>query len=303
MNKKWLYIMGLIGVAAIWGFNFGVSRLSMETFDAKLFVFLRFAIAVPILFLILWWKEGHITIRMRDLPLFLVLGLLGTTLLEILVMYSIDNTTLANASLLNVAPWPIFVALLIPFVLKEKIASRVYAGGAVAMCGVVMVIVGGEEGLDLSKSYMMGNLAAILVSILGALMSVMSMRLMTRYSALRVSTWQITIGVMFLFPLTWGTWSQVSWSSLGGLELGIIGYNVVFSTVIAFIVWNVCMYQIGATASNFFRYVVPVAAVISGFIMYDERVGLLQLIGAVCMASGLVWISMERNPSITLKKS
>jgi drug/metabolite transporter (DMT)-like permease len=295
MNKKWLYIVGLLFVASIWGFNFGVSRLGMETFDAKLFVFLRFGIAVPILFLILWWREGNTGIRISDLPIFLFMGIVGMSLLEIAVMYSIDNTTLANASLLNVAPWPIFVAMFSPFFMKEKITSRIIVGGSMAMCGVIMVIVGGEAGLDLSKSYMMGNLAAILVSMLGAMMNLVSMKLMQRYSALRIATWQFFFGIIFLFPLTWGTWSQVAWQSLGGLEWAIIFYNVVFCTIIAFIIWNICMYQIGATVSNFFRYAVPVAAVIAGFIMFDEQIKWLQLIGAVCMAAGLVWISMERN--------
>jgi drug/metabolite transporter (DMT)-like permease len=70
---------------------------------------------------------------------------------------------------------------------------------------------------------------------------------------------------------------------------------VFFATVIAFIVWNTCMHQIGAARSNFFRYSVPAAAVAAGYLMFGEKVTLWQIAGALFMAAGLLWISMERK--------
>lgn len=75
----------------------------------------------------------------------------------------------------------------------------------------------------------------------------------------------------------------------------VIAYNVVLCTIVAFIVWNACMYRVGATRANFFRYVVPVAAVITGYFVFNEQITLWQTIGALFMAGGLVWITMEKN--------
>ncbi|MGO4373170.1 EamA family transporter [Paenibacillus sp. MCAF20] len=111
MNKKWLNYAGLVLVAVIWGANFGISRLAMESFHPIVFSFLRFGVAIPFFFLILKLTEGSVGVPWRLVPKLMLIGLLGITLLEITVMYSIKYTTLANASLLNVAPWPIFVAL------------------------------------------------------------------------------------------------------------------------------------------------------------------------------------------------
>jgi drug/metabolite transporter (DMT)-like permease len=281
--------------SAIWGVNFGVSRLGMDTFDPQLFVFMRFVLAVPFLFLILKWKEGSIAVSLKDAVILLLLGLVGVTLLEMIVMYSIQHTTLANASLLNVAPWPIFVALFSPFFIKERITSRTIVGGAMALIGVVMVILGGNEVLHLSQDHLMGSLAALLVSIIGALMNLSLMGLMKKYSPLRVTSWMILFGVLFLFPFTWGSWGKVSWETLGAIDGYMIGYNVVFCTIIAYNLWNVGMHHVGATTSNFFRYVVPVAAVIAGYVMFDEKLALWQMIGAVCMFLGLIWITLEKK--------
>jgi drug/metabolite transporter (DMT)-like permease len=300
MDKKWMYYLGLMIVSILWGANFGVSRSAMETFDPILFAFLRFGLAVPFFFLILKIKEGSIGVPWKIVLRLAVIGLFGVTGLETAVMYSIKYTTLTNASLLNVAPWPIFAALFAPLFVKERFSRRLAVGGAAAIVGVSFIILGGGDGLNLSSDHMIGNLLAFGVSIIGALFSLSCMLLMKHYSALRISTWYIFFGSLFMFPLTIGSWGRVDWSSLELGQYSAIIYNVLLCTVLAFVVWNACMYKIGAARANFFRYVVPAAAVVTGVIFFDEGFTTSQMVGAVCMAAGLVWISTERKSGIEL---
>ncbi len=295
MDNRWLYYGGLILVSILWGANFGVSRSAMETFDPALFTFLRFGLAVPFFFLILLIREGSIGIPWKVVLKLMVIGLVGVTGLEIAVMYSIKFTTLANSSLLNVAPWPIFAALFAPLFVREGFSSRLAIGGVFAMVGVTFIIIGGGEGFNLSSEHMIGNLLALGVSTIGALFNLACMPLMKQYSALRVSTWYILFGTIFMIPVTMGSWGKVAWSALEFGDYSAIFYNVILCTVFAFVVWNACMYKIGATRANFFRYVVPAAAVITGFFFFDEVISLWQIVGAVCMAAGLIWISTERR--------
>lgn len=295
MNNKWIYYLGLILVSIIWGANFGVSRSAMETFDPALFSFLRFGLAVPFFFLILKLREGNVGVPWKVALKLAVIGLVGVTVLEIAVMYSIKFTTLANASLLNVAPWPIFAALFAPLFVKERFSRRMAIGGTAAAVGVTFIILGGGEGLDLSAEHMIGNLLALAVSIIGALFNLACMPLMKQYSALRVSTWYILFGSLFMIPFTFGSWEKVNWSELEFGHYSAIIYNVLICTVFAFVVWNSCMYKIGAARANFFRYVVPAAAVVVGVIFFDEGITLWQVVGAVFMAMGLIWISTERK--------
>ncbi|WP_246070668.1 DMT family transporter [Paenibacillus kobensis] len=293
-NKGWAYA-GLAGVAAIWGINFGVSRLAMDTFDPVLFAFLRFGLAVPFFFLVLYLKEGSVGVSPRAAVKLALIGLFGVTLLEILVMYSIKYTTLANASLLNVAPWPIFAALFAPLFTKESFTRRIAVGGIIAIAGVSLVILGGGEGLSLSSDNMKGNLMAFSISLIGALFNLSCMPLMKQYSALRVTTWFSTFGALFMFPITIGSWGKVDWTGLSGTEYSVVAFGVLLCTFISFITWNAAMYRVGAARSNFFRYVVPAAAVITGYIMFDEQITGWQIGGGVVMAAGLIWISSERK--------
>jgi drug/metabolite transporter (DMT)-like permease len=295
MQNKLLNYMGLVLVAIIWGMNFGFSRMEMANFDPVLFTFLRFGLAVPFFFILLRFKEGSIGIPFKVALQLMVIGFFGVTVLEIVTMYSIKFTSLANASLLNVAPWPIFAALFAPFFTRESITARVIVGGSVAMVGVCLIILSGGEGFDLSSSHMVGNILAFSASIIGALYNLSCMPLMKQYSALRISTWFILFGSLFMIPLTLGSWGKVEWSLLAASDYLVLGYNVFFATIIAFIVWNACMHQVGAARSNFFRYVVPAAAVAAGYMMFGEKVTLWQAAGALFMAAGLVWISLERK--------
>lgn len=295
MERKWLYYAGLIIVAAIWGANFGISRLAMDTFDPALFSFLRFGLAVPFFFILLKIREGSVGVPFKTAMQLMAIGLFGVTGLEVAVMYSIKYTTLANASLLNVAPWPIFAALFAPLFFREAISGRLIVGGIAAIFGVSLVIIGGGAGIDLSSRNMLGNALAFAVSIVGALFNLACMPLMKRYSALRVSAWFILFGTLFMFPLTLGSWGKVDWAGLTAANGFAVGYNVILCTVVAFIVWNSCMFKIGAARSNFFRYVVPAAAVAAGYLLFDEQITLWQIAGALSMAAGLIWISLEKK--------
>lgn len=295
MQSKYIHYLGLALVAAIWGANFGFLRVGMERIDPILFAFLRFGLAVPIFFLLLRFKEGNIGVPFKVAVQLMFIGLFGVTLLEIMVVYSIQYTTLANASLLNVAPWPIFAALFAPLFTKETITARVVVGGCIAMVGVGFIILSGGEGFNLSSNHMLGNGLAFAVSILGALYNVSCMPIMRKYSALRLSAWICLFGSIFMFPLTIGSWGKVEWSALEAVHYSIIAYNVLFATVLGFIVWNACMHRLGAARSNFFRYLAPATAVVAGYLMFDESIAWGQIIGAIFMAAGLIWISLERK--------
>ena len=303
MASNTYYYLGLIFVSIVWGINFGVSRWAMEVFPAEVFVFLRFGLALPVLFLMLKWTEGSVRVEKKDLIKLALIGLIGITALEIMVMYSIKYTTLANASLLNVAPWPIFAALFAPIFIRERITARVATGGLIALVGVTMIILGGKDGFDLGSEYMIGNYIALAISLIGALFNLATMPLMEKYSPLRVTTWFIFFGSLFLFPITFDKWNAIQWDNLSIVTWGAVAYNVVMCTVFAIVVWNISMKHVGAAKANFFRYFVPAAATVAGAFFFNEPIWAAQIVGGLVIVLGLVWIGTERKQTPPLIKT
>jgi len=284
--------LALSTIAVIWGASFGINRLATEAFHPMLFIFLRFGLAVPFLFGMLKIREGNVGVAPRDMLSLALIGLFGVTVMESAVIYSIQYTSLANASLLNTAPWPILTALFAPLFTRERVTRRLIVGGSMALLGVCLIILGGGQSGALPAGHLRGDLLALLVSLLGALYNLGCMPLMGRYSPLRVSAWFILFGVLFMIPVTHRLWATVEWSTIGPTVWGAVLYNVLLCTVAAFIIWGWGMKTIGAARANFFRYLVPGAAVAAGYLMYSEVVVTWQLLGGLLMVLGLMWINM-----------
>lgn len=295
MNNTSKAYLALSSIAIIWGASFGINRMATAVLHPLLFVFLRFGLALPLLFMVLKITEGSVAIAYHDMFVLALVGFFGVTVMENAVIYSIQYTSLANASLLNTAPWPIFTALFAPFFTKEKVTRRLVAGGGLALAGVCLIILGGGQSGALPPGHVRGDLLALLVSLLGALYNLGCMPLMKRYSPLRVSTWFIFFGVLFMAPMTYNLWNTVGWSTLGTAVWGAVLYNVVLCTVVAFVVWNWGMKTVGAARANFLRYLVPGVAVAAGFVMYREVVAIWQVLGGLLMLAGLLWISSEKT--------
>lgn len=301
MKSNSVYYLALILVSVIWGVNFGISRFGMEVFTPEIFAFFRFGLAVPILFAVLKWTEGSMKVDKRDLLKLALIGFFGVTVLEILVMYSIKYTTLANASLLNVAPWPIFAALFAPFFTKEVMTPRLAIGGLVALIGVVLIILGGSNGFDFSSEYMLGNILALSISLIGALFNLACMPLMKKYSPLRVSSWYMLFGTILMFPITLGGWHAVQMTDFTISVWGAIAYNVVLCTVAAFVLWNLSMNKVGAAKANFYRYFVPASATVTGALFFNEQIFVAQIAGGLVIVLGLAFIAMEKKPKISVE--
>lgn len=301
MKSNSVYYLALILVSVIWGVNFGISRFGMEVFTPEIFAFFRFGLAVPILFAVLKWTEGSVKVDKRDLLKLAIIGFFGVTVLEILVMYSIKYTTLANASLLNVAPWPIFAALFAPFFTKEVMTPRLAIGGLVALIGVVLIILGGSNGFDFSSEYMLGNILALSISLIGALFNLACMPLMKKYSPLRVSSWYMLFGTILMFPITLGGWHTVQMTDFTLSVWGAIAYNVVLCTVAAFVLWNLSMNKVGAAKANFYRYFVPASATVTGALFFNEQIFVTQIAGGLVIVLGLAFIAMEKKPKIAIE--
>lgn len=301
MKSNSVYYLALILVSVIWGVNFGISRFGMEVFTPEIFAFFRFGLAVPILFAVLKWTEGSMKVDKRDLLKLALIGFFGVTVLEILVMYSIKYTTLANASLLNVAPWPIFAALFAPFFTKEVMTPRLAIGGLVALIGVVLIILGGSNGFDFSSEYMLGNILALSISLIGALFNLACMPLMKKYSPLRVSSWYMLFGTILMFPITLGGWHAVQMTDFTISVWGAIAYNVVLCTVAAFVLWNLSMNKVGAAKANFYRYFVPASATVTGALFFNEQIFVAQIAGGLVIVLGLAFIAMEKKSKISVE--
>lgn len=188
------HLMALM-VSAIWATTFVCSKELLVYYSPAQVMFMRFAIAYFVLWLLRprplpWQGRGELT--------FLLLGILGGTLYFFTENTALKHTFAANVSII-VAMAPILTSILAHFFTRdEKLHTTVWVGFAVAMSGVVLVVLNGALVLKLSP---VGDLLAFLAAASWACYSVLIKRLSGRVDSTLLARRVILYGAVTSVPL------------------------------------------------------------------------------------------------------
>ena len=188
------HLMALM-VSAIWATTFVCSKELLVYYSPAQVMFMRFVIAYFVLWLLRprplpWQGRGELT--------FLLLGILGGTLYFFTENTALKHTFAANVSII-VAMAPILTSILAHFFTRdEKLHTTVWVGFAVAMSGVVLVVLNGALVLKLSP---VGDLLAFLAAASWACYSVLIKRLSGRVDSTLLARRVILYGAVTSVPL------------------------------------------------------------------------------------------------------
>jgi drug/metabolite transporter (DMT)-like permease len=181
--------------------------------------------------------------------------------------YAFQHTTIANAVLTHYTA-PIIVAILAPFMLKERITGRIIAVIMFASAGLWIM----SDGLSVDKSHMMG-IAAGLVSGVAYALIVILLRMHAQKFRPLVFVLLVNIVIILLlapfireFPVH-GLWSY--------LFMGII------HSTIAPIIYFRGLQQVTANRAAVLGYLEPVCAIVIAMLFLNEIPGTHSVIGGI----------------------
>jgi drug/metabolite transporter (DMT)-like permease len=279
----------LLIVVCIWGANFIVIKSAFGAMPPLAFNAVRMTVAALVLGAIWGVREREKTMPRRDWLSFLGVGLLGNTLYQLLFVTGLDLTTSGVSSLL-IGTIPIWAALLAMALGWEKITPRTWLGIFLAFGGVALVTLGSPSGM--AKNAIVGNALTLLAAACWAGYTVLSKRLLEKYSALRVSAVGLLLGVPGLWPF-----AVPDLLSLRALSLSLWGsilYAGGISIALAYIIWSYGVQKLGAARTAIFNNLVPVVTFALAFLVLHEPVTSLQLVGGAVVLAG-VWQATKKN--------
>ena len=209
------HLMALM-VSAIWATTFVCSKELLAYYSPAQVMFMRFVIAYFVLWLLRprplpWQGKGELT--------FLLLGILGGTLYFFTENTALKHTFAANVSII-VAMAPILTSILAHFFTRdEKLHTTVWVGFAVAMSGVVLVVLNGALVLKLSP---VGDLLAFLAAASWACYSVLIKRLSGRLGVVHANNYIYLQPFITIVASHFLLGEPMSWTAIVGALL-IIG--------------------------------------------------------------------------------
>src|SRR3989475_10281099 len=124
----------------IWGLAWPVGKLlaTNQNLPPVSIAALRYAIVVPVLFAILWLKEGSFKINRSWIPTLVVMGVFNTTLYQVFFLYGVKYAAASDDSLV-IGIGHVLIAVMASSVLTERLTGTKILCLASALAPIITI--------------------------------------------------------------------------------------------------------------------------------------------------------------------
>ncbi len=277
-------LLALAAAVLLWGTSYAAAKTALGHFSPSVLIGLRMVMASLVL-LPFWHRLPRPTYQSGDWKWLLGLGLLQPCLYFVLEVKALQFTSSGQAGTVA-ALAPLFVALLAWIWLKERMGLNGILGLLLSLIGVVLLSLGASHEQS-APNPLLGNSLQLLAMLCIAFYMVILKRLSSRYDTWWLTGSQNLLGVLFFLPavITAPAGALISappeaWYSviyLGGLvSLGGFG------------LYNMAMRWVPASQAAMSINLVPLIALLMGWVWLDEALSALQWVAALAIFAGVL---------------
>lgn len=295
MEKKSLLGDILIIIAGLFWGSMGifVRHLNSLGFSSIQIACLRLTTAGILFALILLVKDRKgFKIALRDIPLFLALGLVSILFFTCCYFTAINLMTMSTAAILLYTS-PIWVMILAIIFLKEKITVQKIIALVLAFAGCVLV--SGFGG----KVSVIGILVGLGSGLGYGLYSIFGTFALKKYSTLTVTCYTFLIagfGSVFVAdPIN--LYTKISLAPDKLALFGFVLLTAVITAVIPFLLYTIGLNKTTAGRAAVLATVEPAAATLFGFFVMKETAGPIAIAGIILVFSAIAVLSLKKSNS------
>jgi drug/metabolite transporter (DMT)-like permease len=289
-----------IALAALAAIGFSAKAILVKLAYAKgpvdpiTLLALRMLFSVPFFLLAAFWntKGRHNPLARRDLPVVLILGIIGYYLSSLFDFMGLQYIS-AGLERLILFLYPTFVVLLSALFLKRPIGSRDICALLLSYSGIGLVVMhdlAAQPGGELAWGAVLVfastlTYAAYLIGIGTVIAKLGVMRLTA--SAMLVAS----VATLLQFLLTHPLSDLVLPASVYGLALAM----AIFSTVLPVFMLSASIRLIGSSHTALIGSIGPVATLFLAYVFLGETVSARQMAGAALVLTGVLIISLWKK--------
>lgn len=284
MNRTGWGLLVLLSV--LWGSSFFFSGVSVRELPPLTVVLVRVGLAAFMLLPIFWYYGHKLPVTFQGWVPFIGMGLLNNVLPFALLFNAQTHITVGLVSIIN-AMTPLFTIVVMTSFGVEKLTINRFIG---VFLGVVGVAILQGFGGSMEGAQTLGILLALAATVSYGFSALWARRHLTGIPPLKSATCQlicsavIMMGVVSIFeqPWTLDAPSGKVWISLICMAL--------FGTAIAYIVFFKILVSAGASNVMLVTLLIPITAMMLGYAFLDEVIRSQEIIGALVIACGLLFI-------------
>lgn len=282
------YLM-LVLTMLLWAGNHVVGRWAAGHIPPMTLAFLRWAVAALLILPLAWpsLKADGPAIR-ANLPILMLLGLLGSGCYNTLQYIALTQTTVANAAILN--SWaPVLIAAAGAVLFGDRLSRRQIGGIALSMLGVLVIILHGRIETLTALAFNRGDLVMVVATLAWATYTTL---LRFRPGVSTLSFAAITYGVAGIVnaPLAVFEFANGQRIIPSLAVAGAIAYAALLASLVAYFLYARAVEIIGGVRTGVFIHLIPLFASLLGLVFLGEAPALYHAVGFGLILTG-VWVA------------
>jgi len=279
-----------------WGFSFiGTQQLAGEQqIPVFILIFVRMLISGVAMVAISLIARRSMKIARSDLKWFLLLAFFEPFLYFIGETFGIKATNSPTLSALIIAIIPIVTMFADMLFYKTRIATIAKVGVLITLPGTLLMVL----KKDPSTSVYWWGIALLMLAVFSSCgYSITVRRLVDKYSAITINTWQFCLGAVFFLPFFLLTKGDYPVATLfKAPAVGPLLFLAILCSCGAFSGYVFALRNIGITRACIFSATIPIVSAVASYFMGIETFSWVELLGIAIVISGVI-LAQRRGKS------
>ncbi len=295
----------LIILSAIWGSAFFAIKIGLESFSPITVASLRLSIASLFLLFFFYIQKKKIFFTAQIIYLLIIIGIIGNFIPFFLISWAEQYIPSSTAGML-MAIGPIITLVMSHFLTKsDKFTIIKFISISIGFIGVLFIFSTNSFGnlveynfIDLIAKFL------VIIAAFGYMLSnIIAYEKLNQLDSFSITTFATTFGAIFSIPffLIDISFNNYNYTFNYNSILAVI-YLGIFPTAIAFQFRYYITKTSGPVFLSYVAYLIPAFALIWGYILLSEKIGLNSLIGILLILIG-VYFGQNRSMGEITKKN
>ncbi|MBU6262237.1 MAG: DMT family transporter [Bacteroidetes bacterium] len=293
MNSKTKAHIAVLIANLIFGAGYAVIKTITPAYLAPYSLnVVRVVVSLILFWSLLLFKPSKASIDKKDIPLFVLCGITGVAINQIMFVKGLSLTSAIHSSLLSLAT-PIFITIIALWLIKEKFSINKFMGLALGIGGATLLVLV-KDVQSSNSSSLLGDMFVLINAVSYAFYMVIVRPLMEKYNALHVLRWVFTFGAIFILPIALPDFIATDWSVFGTAQWVALAFVVLFVTFISYLFTVYGLQELGPSVTGAYIYTQPVFATIIAMVFAGEHFTMIKALAAVLIFSGVYLVNRKK---------
>ena len=245
----------------------------------------RVGVATLMLWILFLFKKERTIIERKDWGRFILCGITGIAVNQLLFLKGLQLTYPIHASLLMLVT-PIIIILAAAWLLKERLSKSKIIGLITGVVGATVLISSRNSGGS-AIDPVLGDILVVINAVSYAAYFILVKPLMHKYPPVMILRMVFTVGLFFVLPFGWQEFRETPWLEYHVIDWTALLLIVFCGTFLAYLFNVYGIKHLGASVAGSYIYSQPAFAAIIAVIALNEKLSVFELVAGVLILSGV----------------